>query len=89
MLPARHRPRGEDADLIARVRNFSSTATLLLFPTLGACDGRGSQPARVHVGGPTPEEQHVHDVACAAQQARFELVRPGVACHEMTASPAP
>jgi D-alanyl-D-alanine dipeptidase len=50
----------------------------------GLVHGYGSDTTRtVHVGEPTAEEQRVHDVVRAAQQAAFEAVRPGVACQEI------
>ncbi|WP_327326698.1 aminopeptidase P family protein [Streptomyces sp. NBC_01210] len=50
----------------------------------GLKHGYGSDTSRtVHVGEPTPAEQHVHDVVREAQQAGFEEVRPGVACQEI------
>ncbi|MEW2082545.1 aminopeptidase P family protein [Streptomyces sp. NPDC005283] len=50
----------------------------------GLKHGYGSDTSRtVHVGEPTPAEQHVHDVVREAQQAGFEAVRPGVACQEI------
>ncbi|MEV5943324.1 aminopeptidase P family protein [Streptomyces sp. NPDC051994] len=46
--------------------------------------GYGSDTTRtVHVGKPSSEEQRVHDVVRAAQQAGFEAVKPGVACQEV------
>ncbi|MFE7134540.1 aminopeptidase P family protein [Streptomyces sp. NPDC057638] len=50
----------------------------------GLKDGYGSDTTRtVHVGEPTPAEQHVHDVVREAQRAGVEAVRPGVACQEV------
>jgi Xaa-Pro aminopeptidase len=50
----------------------------------GLKHGYGSDTSRtVHVGEPTAEEQAVHDVVRAAQQAAFEAVRPGIACQEV------
>jgi Xaa-Pro aminopeptidase len=50
----------------------------------GLKDGYGSDTTRtVHVGEPTAEEQEVHDIVRAAQQAGYEAVRPGVACQEI------
>ncbi|WP_327168991.1 M24 family metallopeptidase [Streptomyces subrutilus] len=46
--------------------------------------GYGSDISRtVHVGGPTAEEQRVHDVVREAQQAGFAAVRPGAACQDV------
>ncbi len=46
--------------------------------------GYGSDTSRtVHVGEPTAEEQRVHDIVRAAQQAAFEAVRPGAACQDI------
>ncbi|MGW7053047.1 aminopeptidase P family protein [Streptomyces sp. NPDC054887] len=50
----------------------------------GLKHGYGSDTSRtVHVGGPSPEEQRVHDAVREAQQAAFEAVRPGIACQEV------
>ena len=50
----------------------------------GLKHGYGSDTTRtVHVGRPTAEEQRVHDIVRQAQQAAFEVVRPGVACQEI------
>jgi Xaa-Pro aminopeptidase len=50
----------------------------------GLKHGYGSDTTRsVHVGEPTAEEQRVHDVVRAAQQAGRDAVRPGVACQEV------
>ena len=50
----------------------------------GLKDGYGSDTTRtVHVGEPTAEEQEVHDLVRAANQAGYEAVRPGVACQEI------
>ncbi|MFE7777187.1 aminopeptidase P family protein [Streptomyces sp. NPDC057445] len=50
----------------------------------GLKHGYGSDTTRtVHVGEPTAEEQHVHDVVRAAQQAGFDAVRPGAACQDV------
>ncbi|MFE3094237.1 M24 family metallopeptidase [Streptomyces sp. NPDC059248] len=50
----------------------------------GLKDGYGSDTSRtVHVGEPTPAEQHVHDVVREAQQAGYEAVRPGAACQDV------
>ncbi|WP_221358082.1 aminopeptidase P family protein [Streptomyces beigongshangae] len=50
----------------------------------GLKHGYGSDTSRtVHVGEPTAEEQRVHDIVRAAQQAACEAVRPGVACQEI------
>ncbi|MFF3482537.1 M24 family metallopeptidase [Streptomyces sp. NPDC002701] len=50
----------------------------------GLRHGYGSDTSRtVHVGEPTAEEQRVHDIVRAAQQAAFEAVRPGVACQDV------
>ncbi|MFE9681204.1 M24 family metallopeptidase [Streptomyces sp. NPDC006285] len=50
----------------------------------GLKHGYGSDTSRtVHVGEPTAEEQRVHDIVRAAQQAAFEAVRPGVACQDV------
>ncbi|MCX4514908.1 Xaa-Pro peptidase family protein [Streptomyces sp. NBC_01619] len=50
----------------------------------GLRHGYGSDTTRtVHVGEPSAEEQRVHDVVRAAQQAGFEAVRPGAACQDV------
>ncbi|WP_455352048.1 M24 family metallopeptidase [Streptomyces sp. SYSU K217416] len=50
----------------------------------GLMHGYGSDISRtVHVGAPGAEEQRVHNVVRAAQQAAFEAVRPGIACQEV------
>lgn len=50
----------------------------------GLRDGYGSDTSRtVHVGEPSPAEQHIHDVVREAQQAGLDAVRPGVACQEV------
>ncbi|PSM37676.1 peptidase M24 family protein [Streptomyces dioscori] len=50
----------------------------------GLKHGYGSDTSRtVHVGEPGAEEQRVHDVVRAAQQAAFEAVRPGIACQDV------
>ncbi|GAA3377003.1 aminopeptidase P family protein [Streptomyces sannanensis] len=50
----------------------------------GLKDGYGSDTTRtVHVGEPTEEEQHIHNVVRAAQQAGFDAVRPGAACQDV------
>ncbi|MGW0700710.1 aminopeptidase P family protein [Streptomyces sp. NPDC002867] len=50
----------------------------------GLKHGYGSDTTRtVHVGEPSPAEQHVHDVVREAQQAGVDAVRPGVACQEV------
>ncbi|ANW17550.1 aminopeptidase P family protein [Streptomyces clavuligerus] len=50
----------------------------------GLKDGYGSDTTRtVHVGGPTPAEQHVHDVVREAQQAGVDAVRPGATCEDV------
>ncbi|MFD8804481.1 aminopeptidase P family protein [Streptomyces sp. NPDC059597] len=50
----------------------------------GLKDGYGSDTTRtVHVGEPTDEEQRVHDLVRAAQEAGVQAVRPGVACQEV------
>ncbi|KAA0941440.1 aminopeptidase P family protein [Streptomyces apricus] len=50
----------------------------------GLKHGYGSDTSRtVHVGEPSAEEQRVHDVVRAAQQAAFEAVRPGAACQDV------
>jgi Xaa-Pro aminopeptidase len=50
----------------------------------GLKDGYGSDTTRtVHVGAATEEEQQVHDIVRAAQQAGYEAVRPGIACQEI------
>ncbi|MCP3820861.1 aminopeptidase P family protein [Streptomyces sp. A3M-1-3] len=50
----------------------------------GLMHGYGSDISRtVHVGAPGVEEQRVHNVVRAAQQAAFEAVRPGIACQEV------
>ncbi|MFJ6727307.1 aminopeptidase P family protein [Streptomyces sp. NPDC091281] len=50
----------------------------------GLKDGYGSDTSRtVHVGEPTDEERHVHDVVRAAQEAGFRAVRPGAACQDV------
>ncbi|MEU5979332.1 aminopeptidase P family protein [Streptomyces sp. NPDC047315] len=50
----------------------------------GLKDGYGSDTTRtVHVGEPTPAEQHVHDVVREAQQAGCDAVRPGAPCEDV------
>ncbi len=50
----------------------------------GLKHGYGSDTSRtVHVGEPSAEEQRVHDIVRAAQQAAFEAVRPGIACQDV------
>ncbi|MEV0319346.1 M24 family metallopeptidase [Streptomyces sp. NPDC050658] len=50
----------------------------------GLLDGYGSDTSRtVHVGGPTAEEQRVHDLVRAAQEAGCAAVRPGAACQDV------
>ncbi|MCX4237165.1 aminopeptidase P family protein [Streptomyces ortus] len=50
----------------------------------GLKHGYGSDTSRtVHVGEPDAEEQRVHDIVRAAQQAGFEAVRPGAACQDV------
>ncbi|MFE3018821.1 M24 family metallopeptidase [Streptomyces sp. NPDC059256] len=50
----------------------------------GLKHGYGSDTTRtVHVGEPSPAEQHIHDVVREAQEAGFAAVRPGVACQEV------
>ena len=50
----------------------------------GLKDGYGSDTTRsVHVGEPSDEVLKVHDIVRRAQQAGFEVVRPGVACQEI------
>ncbi|MFJ2257109.1 aminopeptidase P family protein [Streptomyces sp. NPDC087844] len=50
----------------------------------GLKHGYGSDTSRtVHVGEPGAEEQRVHDIVRAAQQAAFEAVRPGAACQDV------
>ncbi|GLF97820.1 M24 family metallopeptidase [Streptomyces yaizuensis] len=50
----------------------------------GLKDGYGSDTTRtVHVGEPSPAEQHIHDVVREAQQAGVDAVRPGVACQDV------
>ncbi|MGW6455702.1 aminopeptidase P family protein [Streptomyces sp. NPDC055078] len=50
----------------------------------GLKDGYGSDTTRtVHVGDPSPAEQHIHDVVREAQQAGVDAVRPGVPCQEV------
>lgn len=50
----------------------------------GLRGGYGSDTSRtVHVGEPTEEEQRVHDVVRAAQEAGFRAVRPGAACQDV------
>lgn len=50
----------------------------------GLKDGYGSDTSRtVHVGEPTPAEQHIHDVVQEAQRAGVEAVKPGAACQEV------
>ncbi|WP_369375551.1 M24 family metallopeptidase [Streptomyces sp. cg36] len=50
----------------------------------GLKHGYGSDTTRtVHVGQPTAEERHVHDVVRAAQRAGFDAVRPGAACQDV------
>ncbi|WAU84314.1 aminopeptidase P family protein [Streptomyces sp. Qhu-G9] len=50
----------------------------------GLKHGYGSDTSRtVHVGEPSAEEQRVHDVVRAAQEAACEAVRPGIACQDV------
>ncbi|MGC5563496.1 aminopeptidase P family protein [Streptomyces sp. FR-108] len=50
----------------------------------GLKHGYGSDTSRtVHVGEPGAEEQRVHDIVRAAQQAAFEAVRPGALCQDV------
>ncbi|MFE7070247.1 aminopeptidase P family protein [Streptomyces sp. NPDC057620] len=50
----------------------------------GLKHGYGSDTSRtVHVGEPDAEEQRVHDIVRAAQQAACEAVRPGIACQDV------
>jgi Xaa-Pro aminopeptidase len=50
----------------------------------GIKNGYGSDTTRcVHVGEPTDEEREVYEVVRRAQQAGFEVVRPGIACQEV------
>ncbi|MGW1492651.1 aminopeptidase P family protein [Streptomyces sp. NPDC002402] len=50
----------------------------------GLKHGYGSDTSRtVHVGEPTPAEQHIHDVVQEAQRAGVDAVKPGVACQEI------
>ncbi|MFJ8937654.1 aminopeptidase P family protein [Streptomyces sp. NPDC102365] len=50
----------------------------------GLKHGYGSDTSRtVHVGEPGAEEQRVHDIVRAAQQAGFEAVRPGAVCQDV------
>ncbi|MGW1881356.1 aminopeptidase P family protein [Streptomyces sp. NPDC001970] len=50
----------------------------------GLKHGYGSDTTRtVHVGEPSTEEQHVHNVVRAAQQAGFDAVRPGASCQDV------
>ena len=50
----------------------------------GTFDGYGSDTTRtVHVGQPSDEHLHVHDVVRDAQQAAVEAVRPGAACQDV------
>ncbi|MGW2560450.1 aminopeptidase P family protein [Streptomyces sp. NPDC001514] len=50
----------------------------------GLKHGYGSDTTRtVHVGEPSTEEQHVHNVVLAAQQAGCDAVRPGAACQDV------
>jgi D-alanyl-D-alanine dipeptidase len=50
----------------------------------GTFDGYGSDTTRtVHVGEPTEEHRRVYEVVRAAQQAGFEVVRPGAACQDV------
>jgi Xaa-Pro aminopeptidase len=50
----------------------------------GLQDGYGSDTTRtVHVGEPTGQEREVFEVVRRAQQAAFEVVRPGIACQEV------
>ncbi|MCX5386331.1 aminopeptidase P family protein [Streptomyces sp. NBC_00083] len=50
----------------------------------GLKHGYGSDTSRtVHVGEPTAEEQRVHDVVRAAQEAGFAAVRPGATCQDV------
>ncbi|MER6997103.1 aminopeptidase P family protein [Streptomyces sp. NPDC000410] len=50
----------------------------------GLKHGYGSDTSRtVHVGEPSDEEQHVHNVVRAAQQAGCDAVRPGATCQDV------
>jgi Xaa-Pro aminopeptidase len=50
----------------------------------GLMYGYGSDTTRtVHVGQASAEEQKVHDLVRAAQQAGFEAVRPGATCQDV------
>ena len=50
----------------------------------GLMNGYGSDTSRtVCVGEPAPEMQKVHDIVRVAQQAAFDVVRPGIACQEV------
>ncbi|MBM7504416.1 M24 family metallopeptidase [Agromyces aurantiacus] len=50
----------------------------------GLKHGYGSDTTRtVHVGEPTEEERRVHEIVRRAQQAAFEVVRPGIECQEV------
>lgn len=50
----------------------------------GLKHGYGSDTSRtVHVGEPSPAEQHIHDVVQEAQRAGVEAVKPGAACQEI------
>jgi Xaa-Pro aminopeptidase len=50
----------------------------------GIMAGYGSDTTRtVHVGEPTDEERQVFEIVRRAQQAAFEVVRPGVTCQDV------
>ncbi len=60
------------------------TGDMVVLDFGGLLDGYGSDTSRtVHVGEPSPAEQHIHDVVLEAQQAGFDAVKPGAACQEV------
>ncbi|WP_328320457.1 aminopeptidase P family protein [Streptomyces sp. NBC_00388] len=60
------------------------TGDMVVLDFGGLKDGYGSDTSRtVHVGPPGAEEQRVHDIVRAAQEAGCRAVRPGVACQEI------
>ncbi|MET9534783.1 aminopeptidase P family protein [Streptomyces sp. NPDC006649] len=60
------------------------TGDMVVLDFGGLKDGYGSDTSRtVHVGAPGAEEQRVHDIVRAAQDAGCRAVRPGIACQEI------